>query len=63
MDRWTTKKKMLYAIITLPIDFTTSILASVGELFTDLSPLVALVIGLPLAFWATRKVISLVRAR
>jgi len=51
------------AIITIGETFDTDLLAYVGQLFTDLSPLVVLVIGLPLAFWAVRKVISLVRAR
>lgn len=50
-------------IITLPIDFASNLLAYAGQLFTDLTPLIVLVIGLPLAFWAIRKVISLVRAR
>jgi len=42
--------------IPLPDDFNTSILARVGELFTDLSPFVASIgIGLPVAFWGVRK--------
>jgi len=53
----------MFAIITLPVDFTTTILAYVGDLFTDLNVLIVLVIGLPLAFWIIRKTISLVRAR
>lgn len=53
----------MLTIITLPIDFAGTLLAYAGELFTDLVPLIALVIGLPLAFWSIRKVISLVRAR
>lgn len=55
---------MIYGtIITLPVDFITNMMAYVGDLFTDLSTLVVLVIGLPLAFWVIRKTISLVRAR
>lgn len=50
-------------IITLPEEFIASTTAYIGGVFTDLWLLVALVIGLPLAFWAIRKVISLVRAR
>jgi hypothetical protein len=50
-------------IITIGGTFATDLLAYVGQLFTDVTPLVVLVIGLPLAFWAVRKVISLVRAR
>lgn len=53
----------MLSIITLPVDFAGSLLAYAGELFTDLVPLIALVIGLPLAFWVVRKTISLVRAR
>lgn len=54
---------MMLTLITLPEGFISDMLAYVGGLFTDLSPLVLVVIGLPLAFWAVRKVISLVRAR
>lgn len=50
-------------IITLPEGFVASMLAYVGDLFTDLNLLIVLVIGLPLAFWVIRKTISLVRAR
>jgi hypothetical protein len=50
-------------LITLPADFIGSTTAYIGSTFTDLSGLIVLVIGLPLAFWAIRKVISLVRAR
>jgi len=50
-------------IVPLPAGYTTTILASVGELFTDLSSLVGLGIGLPMAFWGVRKVISLARFR
>jgi len=49
------------------IEFSTTNVASVlsyaDGLFTDLRYLIVLVIGLPLAFWVIRKVISLVRAR
>jgi len=38
-------------------------LAYAGTLFTDLSLIVVLAVGLPLGFWVIRKVISLVRAR
>lgn len=50
-------------IIPLPTGFTTSILANVGELFTDLSSLVGLTIGLPVGFWGIKKVISLAKFR
>lgn len=49
------------------IDLPTTALADVtgyaGSLFTDLWVVIALAIGLPLAFYIIRKVIGLVRAR
>jgi hypothetical protein len=55
---------MLTTIISgVDASFITAALGYVGTLFTDLNLLVVLVIGLPLAFWVIRKVISLVRAR
>lgn len=53
----------MLTLITIPEGFLASTTAYIGETFTDLWTLVALIIGLPLAFWAIRKVISLVRAR
>lgn len=53
----------MLSIITLPSDFVASTTAYVGELWTDVVPLIALVIGLPLAFWVVRRIIGLVRAR
>jgi len=44
-------------------DLVANATAYIGTTFTELTGLIALVIGLPLAFWAIRKVISLVRAR
>ena len=49
-------------IITLGGGEVSSSLAYIGQLFTDLSPLVVLCIGLPMGFWGVGKVISLVRA-
>ena len=46
----------------LPADIT-AMLAYVGQLWTDTLPIVALAIGLPLAFYVINKVISLVRSR
>jgi hypothetical protein len=51
------------AIITIPGNFATSMLAYAGQLFTDLSTLLLVLIGLPLGFWVVRKVLSLVKAR
>jgi hypothetical protein len=50
-------------IITIPSNFATSMLAYAGQLFTDLSTLLLVLIGLPLGFWVVRKVLSLVKAR
>jgi len=47
--------------ITIPADFATSMQAYVGNVFTDLTVPILLVIGLPLAFWFVSKVIALVR--
>lgn len=53
----------MLSIITLPVDFVNDALAYTGTIFTDLSLLIVLIIGLPLAFWVIKKVISLVRTR
>jgi hypothetical protein len=50
-------------IITLPTNMATSMLAYAGQLFTDLSTLLLVLIGLPLGFWVVRKVLSLVKAK
>lgn len=41
--------------------FITASLAYVGQLFTDLTLLIYVAIGLPLGFWVVKKVIGLVR--
>ncbi len=51
------------SFITLPATSTTELLAYVSGLFTDLWPIIALAIGVPLAFYIIGKVISLVRGR
>jgi len=53
----------MLTIITLPETFIASTTAYIGELFTDVSTYVILIIGLPLAFWIIRKLISLLRQR
>jgi len=50
-------------IATVDASFITSMLAYVGNVWTDFILLTALAIGLPLGFWVVRKVIGLVRAR
>jgi hypothetical protein len=49
--------------ITVDATFVTSTLAYIGQLFDDLQLLIIVIIGLPLAFWAVRRIIGLVRAR
>ena len=49
--------------ITLPSTALADVTGYAGSLFTDLWVVIALAIGLPLAFYIIRKVIGLVRAR
>lgn len=51
------------SIITLGETFATSSLAYIGQLFTDLNAFIIVLVGLPIGFWAVRKVISLFRVR
>lgn len=44
-------------------DFMASIIAYIPTLFSELSLLIVLLIGLPIGFWAVRKIISFVRLR
>ena len=48
--------------ITIPETATADLLDYAGALFTDLWVVIALVIGIPLAFYVIRKTIGLVRA-
>jgi hypothetical protein len=54
---------MMPAIITIPATASTDLLAYAGELFTDVWQLVALSIGIPLAFYIISRVIGLFRTR
>lgn len=49
--------------LTISTEFSTSTLAYAGQLFTDLSVPIIMIIGLPMGFWVIRKIISLVRVR
>jgi hypothetical protein len=49
--------------LSLPEGFGASVLEYGSQLFTDLSLLIILAVGLPVGFWIIRKVISLVRVR
>jgi len=50
-------------MITLPAEAVSQLTAYIGTLFSDLWVLIALAIGIPLAFYVIGKVISLVRGR
>ena len=50
----------MLSIISLPVDAVDVLLAHAGTLFTDLWMIVALAIGIPLAFYVIRRVIALV---
>lgn len=51
------------SFLTLPTGAITDLLGYVGGLFTDLWAIIALAIGVPLAFYIIGKVVSLVRGR
>ncbi len=51
------------SFITLPATSTTELLSYVSGLFTDLWPIIALAIGVPLAFYIIGKVISVVKSK
>ena len=50
----------MFSIITMPLEASTDLLANVGVLFSDLWIVIALAIGIPLAFYVIRRVIALV---
>ena len=49
--------------VTISDSFVTSTLAYIGQAVTGLGPILYVVIGIPLAFWVVKKVISLVPKR
>ena len=51
----------MLTLFTLPVDALASSTAYIGDLVTDAWPFVALAIGIPLAFYVVRKLISLAR--
>jgi len=53
----------LLTILSVTTEQVDGLLAYAGGLFTDLSPVVMLAIGLPVGFWIISKAISLVRGR
>ena len=54
---------MLATFITLPVGAVDELMAYVGGFFGDMWALIALAIGVPLAFYIISRVIGLVRTR
>jgi len=51
------------SLFTLPTSSVASTTAYIGDFFSDLAPFIYLAIGIPLAFYVIRKVISMVAGR
>jgi hypothetical protein len=51
------------SILEVPTGSVATIMAPLGVLFTDLWMLIAIAIGIPLAFYIIYKVVALVRSR
>ncbi len=49
-------------IFTVGQDYATGLLAYAGQITTDVKLLIILAIGLPLGFWAAKRIIGLIRA-
>lgn len=49
--------------ITIDGGLPAAVLAYAGDLFTDLNLVIYLAVGLPMAFYIIRRIISLVRTR
>jgi len=47
--------------VEIPATFLTDLKATIGEIFSDLSLPLVLVITLPIAFWFIAKVVSVIR--
>jgi hypothetical protein len=50
----------MLTLVSLPSASSTDLLANVGVLFSDLWVIIALAIGVPLAFYVIKRVIALV---
>jgi len=53
----------MFTYITIPAEMPADMLAYAGTLFTDLTLLIILAVGIPLGFYIIRKIVSLVKAR
>jgi hypothetical protein len=47
-------------MITLPTDFTTDLVANISTIFTDVSPLLLVALGIPFAVYAIKLVASFI---
>jgi hypothetical protein len=50
-------------MITLPVDFGTDLMANVSAVFTDVSPVLLIAVGIPFGVYVIRKIISLIPKR
>lgn len=50
-------------MITLPTDFATGLQANISTVFTDVSPLVLIAVGIPFGIYVIKKVLTLVPKR
>ena len=53
----------MLSFITVPETALADVMEATGTLFTDAWTLIALAIGLPVAFYVIRRLVALVRAR
>lgn len=63
MTIWATYEPFQFNLFAITPNFANSILAYAGNLFSGISPLLYLIIGLPLAFWIINKVVGIVRKK
>jgi len=50
-------------MITLPTGFVTGLTGNISTVFTDISPLLLIAVGIPFGIYAIKKVLSLVPKR
>jgi hypothetical protein len=47
-------------MITLPADFGTSLMANASTVFTDVSPLLLVVLGIPFGIYVIKQIVGLI---
>ena len=52
---------MFFEFITLPVDWQTTVLGHAGNFFTDVWPIIALVVGLGVVAFAIRFIVGIFR--